>query len=195
MLKKISAKIDHLLSKDIMVTIIKKFDLVFVKLPNLPDFIPNFFLIILPWIALFSGILGIIAGPLMALLGLLSLVTLKPLIILTYVSSALIMLVNTLLMFKAFKPLKKKSLQGWIYLFWSEILWLINGLLETLTGEQIWWVLLISNLIGFYLLFEVKRIINQKNRSKPEKVKDNLRGHTSQTKNQKNKKRNFDVVG
>lgn len=189
MFKKFSTKIDHYLSQNKLVTYIKNFDRLFSKLPNLPDFLPKFLLTISPWLALISGILGIIAGPIMALLGLLSLVTLKPLIILSYISSAVIMILNTFLMFKAFKPLKHKSLQGWIYIFWSEILWLINGLIETLTGEQIWWVLLISNFIGFYLLFEMKRIINQKqSNKKAEKVKDNLRG-------KKKRDKNFDVVG
>ncbi|MEA2056630.1 MAG: hypothetical protein U9O78_02885 [Patescibacteria group bacterium] len=188
MFKKISNKIDHSLSQDKLIIIIKKFDEFFSKLPNLPDFLPKFFLTISPWLALASGIIGILAGPLMAILGLLSLVTLSPLIILSYISSAFIMILNTFLMFKAFKPLKKKSLQGWIYIFWSEILWLINGVIETLSGEQTWWVLLVSNLIGFYLLFEMKRIINQEEtKNKPKRVKDRLRG--------KKENKNFDVVG
>ncbi len=176
MFKKISNQIDHYLSQEELVAIIKKFDQVFSKLPNLPDFLPKFLLTISPWLALISGIVGIIAGPIMALLGLLSLVTLSPFIILSYISSALIMILNTFLMFKAFKPLKKKSLQGWLYVFWSEILWLINGAIEILGGEQQLIPLVISTLIGFYLLFEMKRIINQKGNSKRGRIKDNLRG-------------------
>lgn len=163
MIKKTSKKIDNYLSQDKLVNVIRKFDNVFSKFPKLPNFLPKFLVAISPWLALISGILGLVAGPLMAILSLLSLITLSPLIILSYVSSALIMILNTFLMFKAFKPLKTKSLQGWIYLFWSEMLWLVNGLIETLTGEQRFFMLLISNLIGFYLLFEMKRIMNEKN--------------------------------
>jgi hypothetical protein len=174
MFKRFSRSLDRFLSQDYMVKIIQVFDNLFSKLPNLPDVIPNFFVTISPWLALLSGVVGIVAGPLMALLGLLSLVTLNPLIIISYVSSAAIMIVNTFLMFKAFKPLRARSLKGWLYLFWSELLWLINGVVESLNGEQVWWVLLLSNLIGFYLLFEMKRVMGRGTKS--DQVKKNTEG-------------------
>ncbi len=161
-MKKLSQKIDQFFSSNKMMQVLKIFAAVFSKLPHLPTIIGNFLITLSPWLALLSGLIGLVAGPLMALLGLLSLVTLKPLIILSYVGSALIMLLNTMLMFKAFKPLKQRDLRGWVYLFWSNILWLINGLLELLTGEQTLITLLISNLISFYLLFEMKEVLVKK---------------------------------
>lgn len=161
MFKKTSHNIDQLLSQDWLIKIIQVFDNLFGRLPRLPKIIPNFFVKISPWVALLNGIVGIVAGPVMTLLGLLALVTLQPLIIISYVTSAVIMIFNTFLMFKAFKPLKKRDLRGWIYLFWSNILWLIDSLIDVITGigEYNLVVLVVSNLIGLYILFEMKRVM------------------------------------
>lgn len=157
MFKKFSASIDQFIQQPAMLRLLETINKLFDKLPRLPRVIGKVLVFLAPWLALISGVLGLLAGPLASLLGLLSLITLKPMIILDYVSVSIIMIINTFLMFKAFKPLKAKDMRGWIYLFWSNILWLISGVIDTLLGKQDILPLVISNLIGFYLLFEMKK--------------------------------------
>ncbi len=51
----------------------------------------------------------------------------------------------------AIKPLSKREIRGWKYMFYAQILWFIAGVLG-------WWVLwaIIGWLIGFYVLFQLK---------------------------------------
>lgn len=154
---KISAKLDQFIQSNKAMKILLWFDKLFTNTPHLPMGLVNFLVAIVPWLAGLSAIIGLIAGPISAILGLLSFLTLRPIVILSYVVSALAMILNTFLMFMAFKPLKNKELRGWIYLFWSSFLWLIEGALNTVITQQSLVSLLIAYVINFYLLFEIKR--------------------------------------
>ncbi len=156
-MNKISAKIDQLIQHPKAMKILAGFDKVFSQAPHLPMGLVNFLVAIIPWLAGLSAIIGLLAGPLSGLIGLLSFLTLRPLVILSYVVSALAMILNTFLMFKAFKPLKTKNIRGWIYLFWSSFLWLIEGMVNVVVSQQGLISLVIAYVINFYLLFEIKR--------------------------------------
>lgn len=157
MFKKFSASIDQFIQKPLALKVLESANKIFSKLPRSPKIIGKILIFLAPWMALISGVLGIVAGPLASILSLLSFVTLQPLIIIDYVSISIIMIINTFIMFKAFKPLRDKDMRGWIYLFWSNMLWLVSGIIDTLLGKQGLLSLVISNLIGFYLLFEMKK--------------------------------------
>ncbi len=131
---------------------------VFKSLPKLPEGIVEFFVKVAPYLALIGAVLSIVAGPLVGLLGsFASLITLNPLYFVMTLVSVVLMLAQAVLLFMAFKPLKDRELNGWVYLFWSEALGVVSGVLSIVNGSvsslifTLFWAA-----VWFYVLFQMR---------------------------------------
>ena len=60
-------------------------------------------------------------------------------------------LASSLLLFAAYSGTKARKISGWNMLFWSEIVYLVGSLVSLSIIQG-----LISAIIGFYLLFQIK---------------------------------------
>ncbi|HSD98739.1 MAG TPA: hypothetical protein VLB73_03505 [Patescibacteria group bacterium] len=127
----------------------------FGKLPSLPKGGRDVLAQVAPWFALIFGVLGVLAG--LGGLGILS--VLSPMMLLgsglgttaNTLLSVAIALVGSVLMLVAFPGLKKRKMQGWNLLFWSEAVSFVSSLVAfSFVGG------VIGALIGFYLLYQIK---------------------------------------
>lgn len=138
---------------------IMRLDEVFIKLPHLPKKFQRFISKIVPWLALIGGLLGLITVVLSLVLVVLSILALDFGLILGMIGSMLFVLLNTLFLMKAFKLLRQYDAVGWIYLFWANILGLINSVISVVNGEIIGWQniswTVALTILGFYVLFEI----------------------------------------
>jgi hypothetical protein len=135
---------------------IKQIEDVFKSLPHLPQGIVDFLAMIAPWFALIGAVLNLVAGPIIGLFSVISLISLNPFLVLGTFLAAVLSLVTAALLFMAFTPLRNRELKGWVYIFWSNILsavLTIYGVVFSGTGIGS----LIGMVIGFYFLFEMKR--------------------------------------
>lgn len=127
----------------------------FAKFPVLPTNIREVLVKITPWLSLIFGILGILVG----ISGLGVLTFLSPLAMLGGVSSygtgiiaTIIYLIGSVALLAAYPGTKAKKYAGWQFLFWSEAINLVGGLI----GMHGIVSALIGALVGFYLLFQIK---------------------------------------
>lgn len=67
---------------------------------------------------------------------------------------------------KAFKPLKNKSYEGWLLLFWAVILSTIQAIILFILGWGDLFGPIIACIFGFYLLYEVLPDFNNKEAQK-----------------------------
>ena len=146
---------------------IMKMDKFFFKLPHLPKKLRLFISKVVPWLALVGGIISSITVVLSFLLTLLSVIALDLSLILTMAGSFLLVLLNALFLIKAFKPLRKNNAVGWIYLFWANVLGVVNSIINIFVGDisgigQILLTIFLT-LVGFYLLFEIGSFYAYKN--------------------------------
>lgn len=134
-------------------------DKIFIKLPHLPQKLLVFMSKVVPWLTLVGGIIGGITVALSFLLTILSLIALDFGLIVSMLGSLLLVLLNTLFLIKAFKPLRKNDAVGWIYLFWANILGIVNSTLSIASGDIIGWqeisLTILMTIVGFYFLFEI----------------------------------------
>ena len=141
------------------VQMIQVLDKIFFKLPHLPEKLRKFISKIMPWLVLLGGIVSSIAVLLSFFLTVLSLFALDFGLILATVGSLLMILLNALFLIKAFKPLRKYDAVGWIYLFWANVLGIINSVISVTSGNISGWqqisLTFVMTAIGFYLLFEI----------------------------------------
>jgi hypothetical protein len=130
----------------------------FKNLPHLPKGLVEFFVKVAPWLALLSAVLSLLFGPIVAILGSLgSLLTLSPMLFIGTVGTAVVMLLNAVLLLMAFKPLQNREMKGWVFLFWSQLLSVVMAVLTLIEGSGSTIVsTLISTAIGLYVLFEMK---------------------------------------
>jgi len=142
--------------------VIMKMDKFFFKLPHLPKKFRLFISKIVPWIALLGGILGAITVVLSFLLTLLSLIAFDLNLIFNMTWSFLLVLLNTMFLIKAFKPLRKNDAVGWIYLFWANILGTINSTINIISGDGQVLLTVFLTLLGFYLIFEIGQFYEYK---------------------------------
>lgn len=129
---------------------------VFKSLPNLPDGLVEFFVKITPYLALLGALFNVIITPLGALATIFSLLTLSPMTGLFMLLSTVLMLVNGVLLFVAFKPLKNREHRGWMFLFWSNVFSAASTVFSILGGSS-WVGGLLGLAIGFYILFQMRR--------------------------------------
>lgn len=131
---------------------------VFKNLPHLPANVIEILVKLAPWLALLGGILGLIAGPLIGILGSLgSLFTLSPYLMVMTIVSAGVTIIGSILLLMAFNPLKERAMRGWILLFWAEMLSVVDivfSVIQGRTGTLFGGIL--GLVIGFYILFEIR---------------------------------------
>ena len=127
----------------------------FGKLPPLPTNAKDVLVKVLPWLALVFGVLGILAA--VAATGLMT--VLSPVMLLGGgvgvvtggIVGAVLALVGSVLTLMSFPGLKDRKIKGWKLAFWSEVVSVASSLVGlNLVGA------VISALIGFYLLFQIK---------------------------------------
>ena len=127
----------------------------FAKLPAFPVAARDIMVKIAPWFALIFGILGVLGS--IAATGFLT--VLSPFVALGGglgvaaggIVAALGGIISSVLMLLAFPGLKARKVAGWKYSFYSEGVSVIAALVSfNLVGA------VISALIGFYLLFQIK---------------------------------------
>lgn len=130
----------------------------FKGLPKLPAGIIDFLVMIAPWFALVFGILGVLGT--ISALGVMGMTLpyanmyggVDTGINYIAVIGGLISSVLTLLAFPGLKALK---MNGWMMLFWSQVVGIVTTVLGILIGAiNIGGI--IGALIGFYILFQVK---------------------------------------
>ncbi|MBW7955655.1 hypothetical protein H3C66_02880 [Patescibacteria group bacterium] len=131
---------------------------VFKGLPHLPSSIVDILVKIAPWLALLGGVLGLIAGPLIGILGSLgSIMTLSPYFMFVTIVTMVVTLANSILLLMAFSPLRQQMMRGWVFLFWAQLLSVVDIVLSLLQGQTASIVGgLIGLAIGFYILFEIR---------------------------------------
>lgn len=128
---------------------------VFKTIPHLPQGLVEFFVKVAPYLALLGAILSLVAGPILGLLSVMSLITLNPLIVLATVLAAILSLVNAVLLFMAFNPLKDRQYRGWMLLFWSQILGLVETVVMIVLGQSSI-LSIVMGLIALYVLYEMR---------------------------------------
>jgi len=135
----------------------------FKNAPHLPDSIVSFMVSIAPWVAGLFGVLNTLGGlsalgsvrggtvleGLSAQVG----VTLDP----NYLTIVgVLQVIIGALMLLAFTPLRQHSRRGWALLFWVTVIGLAQSVVGVVFGLGGIFGLVISTLIGFYILFEIR---------------------------------------
>ncbi len=128
---------------------------IFKSVPHLPKSWVDFLVKIVPILALIGAVLSLFAGPVLGFLSVLSLLTLNPVLVLSVLVAAILSLVTACLLFLAYKPLKERKYDGWMFLFWCQILGAVQSLFHILFREQAI-TSLIGILVGFYILYEMR---------------------------------------
>lgn len=138
-----------------VVKIIQILDRFFDKLPHLPKVVNRLIVQVLPWPVLVFGIISAIATLSSLIFSILSIIAWDFNSIVSNLGGFLLILINTLFLLKAFKPLRQKNAIGWIYLFWGQVINIGYSVYDIIGGTaNIWWT--IGNIAVFtYLLFEI----------------------------------------
>jgi hypothetical protein len=146
-----------LMDKDAM-KFIDQVGSIYKSVPHLPDSIVEIFAHIAPWGAIIGAILLILAGPLAMIGTLFSLLTLNPLYFAGSLVAFVLYIIEAALLFMAFKPLQARELKGWVFMFWVNVFSVAGSIIRDLTAFNVYGVVvaLISALIGFYFVFEMK---------------------------------------
>lgn len=149
--------LDKLTNKEAM-DFINKIQEPFKTLPHLPKGLVEFFVKIAPYLALIGAVLGLISGPVIGLLGsFASLLTLSPMFLVWTIGTVVITLLNSVILFYAFNPLKNRQMKGWMLLFWSDVLSVISGIIGMVYGNSNGFIgTILGIVIGLYILFEMK---------------------------------------
>lgn len=134
---------------------------VFSSLPHLPKGIVEFLVKITPYVALLGAILSLLAGPLLGIASVISLITLSPFLVLSTAVAAVLAVITAVILFFAFKPLKDRKYEGWMLLFWSDMLHLAQTLLSIVLGHSSVFDL-VGVAIGVYILYEMRSFYGYK---------------------------------
>lgn len=136
--------------------LIKTLEKWFSAFPPLPKNVKEIIVKFFPWISLIIGILGVLSS----IQTMISLASLAPWAAAAGVynysfGSGIIMslfwLASSVLMIIAYPGLNTKKAKGWNCIFWSEIISLLGFLVSAQIFQGV-----ISALIGFYFLFQIK---------------------------------------
>ncbi len=141
---------------------IAQLEAIFKDLPHLPKKATEVLVKLAPYFAIIGGILTVIAGLSMLVSGS-SLAMLGGWYApyganhsLYFYLDAILSLAVGALMIMAYKPLQSRKLMGWIYIFWSEMVSVLQSLLAVIFfGTGIIGALL-GIALGLYILFEMK---------------------------------------
>lgn len=146
---------EKLFANEKIANFIGKLDKFFIRLPHLPKKVRIFINKIVPFLALSFGIIGLISTILTGFFMVIALISLDFSILPEITVSFLIIILDTLFLLKAFKPLKNGSAIGWIYLFWAEMMEIINLVIRTVNKEANVLLGILIIIFSFYLLFEI----------------------------------------
>ena len=131
---------------------------VYAKAPALPTNARDVLVSIAPWLALIFGVLAILAG-----IGGLGIFTAFSPLAYMYAGagvstlllvSAVVAIVEGLVMVLAFMPLKNRKVRGWNLLVWGEVLAILSSVVTLSVGSIIW--ALVGAAIAFYVLFQIE---------------------------------------
>lgn len=139
-----------------------KFEEPFKKLPHLPEGLVDFFATVAPWLVGLGGLLNIVSGLASILnsgnMGMFGwaapLVQLNPAY---FIITGVVQIITGVISLAAFNPLRERQLRGWMLIFWTTILGLVHSIIGIAFGYSNIVGLVIGALIGFYILFEMKR--------------------------------------
>ncbi len=125
----------------------------FKKLPELPRGGREFFVMVLPWIALIFGILGVLSA--ISSFGLFSYFAPGMYwggadVVGRGMLSVVLALVSSVLLLMAFKGTKEKKAQGWKLFYYSEVVMLVSNIILFSVGG------IIMTLLGFYILYQIR---------------------------------------
>lgn len=134
---------------------IGRLDAFFIKLPHLPKKVRLIISKVVPYFALVIGIIGALASVITGFFLILTVLAADWEMLGEIAFSFILVLLSTMFLLKAFKPLKNGNAIGWIYLFWAEILEVINFIINLSTGNVQVFPGLLVILVTFYLLFEI----------------------------------------
>lgn len=125
----------------------------YMKLPPLPPRAREVLVQIAPWISLIFGVLGVLGA--LALFGVSIVAT--PFMAMggihqsgLYIVAAIVSLVSSVLLLIAFPGLNKRKMQGWKYLFWSELAGLVGAVISLSP------IGVVFSLVWIYVLFQMK---------------------------------------
>jgi hypothetical protein len=156
--------------------LITKIEEPFKQLPHLPQSLIDFFVKIAPWgvgLGAFFSLTGAINSFQFAFgMGTLSRVMHYYAGINSsyFIIMGILQLALTVLAVKAFNPLKEKKLKGWVYLFWSNTVAIIEFVVGMIFIGGSGFGMALFILMGFYLLFELKPAYEQKAESTKKKA-------------------------
>lgn len=134
----------------------------FAKAPHLPENVRAVLAKISPWLALLGGVLGIFGGlstfgaqntynSFMAYAPQLAKINPSYFLI-----SGVLSLVSGAIMLMAFKPLQARKKEGWIYIFWSDVVGVVQSVVSLLLAAANPAGVVVGILVSFYLLFEMR---------------------------------------
>lgn len=137
---------------------------IFADLPHLPKGVVEFLVKVAPWLVALGGVLSVLSAinmlqlamnPFGGVMGrfMAEFVQINPLY---YWITAVVGVLNGGLAFLAFKPLRERKLDGWMLLFWMEMLGVASSVVSIVLVRGGIVMTVIGLLIGFYILFEVK---------------------------------------
>lgn len=156
-----TALLDKLSGKDAM-KFIAMVEQPFKNVPHLPKGLMEFLVGLAPWLAGLGGIMSIVGALQLAntamnptkYVGIFSdLIGIDPTY---YWISAVISFLSGVLLLMAFKPLKARAQKGWIYMFWVNMLNIIQSVAGVVLISSSIVGTLIGVVIGLYILFEFK---------------------------------------
>lgn len=128
---------------------------VFTSLPHLPKNIVEIFVKLAPYFALLGAVLSLLAGPLLGIFGVLSFITLNPMLVVSTLIAAILSIISAVILFMAYKPLLARKYDGWMLLFWSEVVSVIE-LVVNIVFRQNGIYGIIGVFIAFYVLYEMR---------------------------------------
>jgi len=152
---KVKGSFQKIFANQKMAAFIGSLDKFFIKLPHLPKKVRLFISRIVPFLALAFGIVGLLATIMSGLFLVLTIMAWDVKELLVGIGSFMIILLDTLFLLKAFKPLRNGNAIGWIYLFWAEVLEIVNFVIRIVNKEGNLWLGTLAIILSFYLLFEI----------------------------------------
>lgn len=138
----------------------------FLLLPRPPKFFVNFIVMIIPWLAGIIGVLSLLStlALLPALFGLNNYITqfsgeaaVSGWNFVNLVPSFIFTVLVGILYVLGFNPLRKRQLNGWMYLFWGNVIGVVSTLWFAVADMKIEVAAIVGMLVGLYVMFQIKR--------------------------------------
>ncbi len=132
----------------------------FESAPHIPEKGRQVIVDIAPWLVLiFGGLsaLGLLSGGMMMGFATMFSGGFAVMYFASYLLPFVCSIISVVLMLSAFPGLKEKKKSGWNFVFYSEVVSVVGGVLGVLTGNVYLLVsTVIGALIGFWILFEIR---------------------------------------